>query len=107
MATTIVLPGRETKNEPACKLVPTLETWYGMVKNKGAPTQRDSFPIPEVLRNAPFMTTKDAPDNSGVLAHKFGSCVAERRLPAGSASNGSDVKIIQGMCMRAGDWIKA
>lgn len=37
---------RETKNEPACKLVPTLESWNGMVKNEGAPYPRRAQKCP-------------------------------------------------------------
>lgn len=96
MATNIVLPGREIKKEPACKLVPTLETWYGMVKNEGAPTQRDFLPIPEGLRNSQPMPMGDAPDNSGVFADNFASCVMERRLPDWPAKNVSDVNTLQG-----------
>lgn len=96
MATNVILPGRETKNEPACKLVPTLETWFGMVKNQGAPTERDPLPIPEELRNAPPMQLEDAPDAGEAFADHFASCVVERRLPAGFAKNVRDVNILQG-----------
>lgn len=96
MATTVILPGRETKNEPACKLVPTLETWCGMIKNLGAPTQRDPLPIPEELRNAPPMHMEDAPDAAGAFANHFASCVVEQRLPAGFSGYESDVNILHG-----------
>lgn len=96
MATTVILPGREIKKEPACKLVPTLETWCGMVVDHGAPTQRDPPPIPEQLRNAPLKYMADAPEEGGAFADQFASCVVEQRLPAWSARNLSDVDILQG-----------
>lgn len=96
MATTVILPGREIKKEPACKLVPTLETWCGMVVGQGAPTQRDPPPIPEKLRNAPLKYMADAPEEGGAFADQFASCVVEQRLPAWSARNVSDVNILQG-----------
>lgn len=95
MATSQILPGRETKREPACKLVPTLQTYYGMVKNEGAPRQRNLLPIPEDLRNAPPMPLKGAPDSSGAIAINFASCVVERRLPVWS-TDVSDVGRLQG-----------
>lgn len=96
MATNIILPGRETKIEPACKLVPTLETWWGMDKNQAALTERDPLPIPEKLINAPPMQSEDAPDAGEAFADHFASCVVERRLPAGFAKNVRDVHILQG-----------
>lgn len=95
-ANIIILPDREAKNAPACKLVPTLETWDGMVNNQGAPTERDPHPITEELRNAPPIQLEDAPENSGeAFSDRFASCVVERRLPAESAGqNVRDVKIL-------------
>lgn len=53
MATNIILPGRETKIETACKLVPTLETWCGMVKNQGNTNRKRPSSYPKRAQKCP------------------------------------------------------